>query len=542
MISASADLVLHNARIYTVDETEPTATALATSGGDIHAVGSSADLLSAFPSARQIDAGGCTVVPGFIDAHAHLMALGHTLLRVDLRKISSPAAVVERLKTFVATQELPEGAWLRGYGWDQTEWSPSRFPTREPLDDAFPNRPVWLTRTDGHAGWANTAALEATVGLDRLQGLENPEGGTICRDAGGRPTGLFIDRAMDLIEEELPAPSERTCDRALTKALHHTARHGLTGLHDAGTDAQTLRRFQRFLDDERFPLRVYAMIDGRGDLFDRICTRGPMASERLQVQSVKFFADGALGSRGAALLEDYADAPGTRGLLLQSPDEFQADVQAAIECGLQVNTHAIGDRANRLVLEAYESAQKEVEQPLRRPRIEHAQIVHPDDLARFGRLGVIASVQPLHATSDMDWVPDRLGPERLDRAYAWASLSSAGARLAFGSDAPVEPIDPLRGFHAAVTRTNDHGDPEGGWHPSERVSRSTALHAYTQGAAYAAFQEDFVGSLTPGKRADFVVLSQNIMEIKPSHLLDTEVVATYLDGRAIYTRKDWPDA
>ncbi|MFB6286221.1 MAG: amidohydrolase, partial [Candidatus Bipolaricaulia bacterium] len=394
---------------------------------------------------------------------------------------------------------------------------------------------------DVHAGWANTAALEATVGLDRLREMSDPDGGRIRRDGSGRPTGVLVDAAMALVEEQMPPPTEAEREQALSAALQHTAQHGITGLHEAGVGLDTIRRFRGRIDAERFPLRMYAMINGRGEAFDHFCEQGPLyhPSGRLNVESVKFFADGALGSRGAALLDEYADDPGNRGLLLHDEAAFRRSVQAAVECGFQVNTHAIGDRANRFVLDAYETAMEECVEPVRRPRIEHAQVVHPNDFSRFGDLGVIASVQPQFATSDKDWAPARLGTGRLGGAYAWKRLRDAGAPLAFGSDAPVEPIDPLRGFYAAVTRQDAEGRPEEGWHPEERLSRPAALSAYTLGPARAAFQEDELGSISPGKRADFTVLSHDIMQVSSSTLLDTEVLATYIDGAPVYTGAGW---
>lgn len=542
MSSPTADFVLHNARIYTVDDARPTASAFAVRDSKFVAVGPAPTMQRTYPDARHLDAEGRAVVPGFIDAHAHLHALGHSLRRADLSGAASATEAVRRLVKFAEERELPEDAWLRGHGWNDAKWNDRHAPSRVLLDDAFPTRPVWLTRADIHAGWANTAALEATVGLTRLREMSAPDGGAIRRDADGRPTGVLVDTAMDLVEDHLPPPTDEQRERALSTALDHAARHGLTGLHDAGVGLDAMRRCRRFIDADRFPLRVYAMIDGRGATFDHFYEHGPYhgPNDRLWIEAVKFFADGALGSRGAALLDTYADDPGTRGFLLQSPDELRRNVRAAVDCGFQVCTHAIGDRANRLVLDAYEAAQRTSDAPLRRPRLEHAQIVHPDDRPRLGPLDGIASVQPLFATSDKGWVADRLGPDRLDRAYAWHSLQAAGAPLVFGSDAPVEPVDPIQGFHAAVTRQDAAGQPPTGWRPQERVSRATALHAYTRGAATAAFQEDTVGSITPGKHADFVVLSHDPMQVPPADLLDIEVVATYLDGRPTHTTADWP--
>jgi predicted amidohydrolase YtcJ len=368
--------------------------------------------------------------------------------------------------------------------------------------------------------------------------MDDPEGGTIVRDEDGRPTGVFVDAAMGIVGQEVPDPSDAELDRVLDLALQETAKYGLTGVHDAGANRSTIQRYQRFIDEGRFNLRVYAMIGGRGATFDHYCDAGPLHNydDRLAVRSVKFYIDGALGSRGAALLEDYSDDPGNRGLLQQQPDRFRESVRAAMACGFQVNTHAIGDRGNRIVLDTYEAAMDRLGTTLGRHRVEHAQIVAPRDLDRFAELDVIASMQPTHATSDMYWAEDRLGAERIEGAYAWRSLLDSGARVAFGSDFPVEQVNPVLGFYAAVTRQDAEQYPEGGWHPEERVTRREALRGFTLDAAYSAFQEDELGSLEPGKLADFVILSRDIMEVRPEAILDTEVVATYLGGAQIYAR------
>ena len=532
--------VLHNARIYTVNPDQPTAEALAFAGDRILAVGTEDDLLEAYPDARRLDARGRTVVPGLIDAHAHLMGLGLALLRADLAGTTSKDEVLGRLTAFA--EDLPEGAWLTGRGWDQNDWPADEdgahpFPTRADLDAAFSERPVWLTRVDGHAAWANTAALRA-AGLDPdAPAPEAPEGGAVQTDAEGRPTGVFVDHAMDLVGQAIPEPSEAEMEEALERALEVTAAHGLTGVHDAGADLATFRRYERFVEAGRFPLRVYAMIDGPGATFAHVCGEGgaPASSDRLRVRSVKVYVDGALGSRGAAMIEDYSDAPGERGLLFMRPDSLQAFVADAMRCGLQVNTHAIGDRGNRVVLDAYEAALAETGGGPGRHRIEHAQVVvAPDDIARFAPLGVIASMQPTHATSDMPWAETRLGPERIRGAYAWRSFLESGARLALGSDFPVEQVSPLLGFYAAVTRQDADGQPPEGWYPEQVLTREEALRGFTLGAAYAGFMEDEVGSLEAGKRADFVVLSRDIMRVPEADILRAEVVATYLAGEAVF--------
>lgn len=533
---AQADWVLHNARIYTMDAEQPEAEALAIRGNRLLMVGSDRDVLGAYPDVRRVDAEERTVVPGFIDAHAHLMELGESLIRVDLVGTASKTEVVERLEDFA--EELPDDAWLTGRGWDQNDWPEPDFPARQDLDDAFPERPVWLTRIDGHAAWANTAALEA-VGLDTLRAMEDPAGGAIVRNEDGAPTGVFIDAAMGIVERVVPDPSDAERDRALELALEETARYGLTGVHDAGVNRATVERYRRFIDAGQFNLRVYAMIGGRGETFDHFCEAGPLRNyaDRLAVRSVKFYIDGALGSRGAALLDDYADDPGNRGLLQQRPEAFRENVRAALRCGFQVNTHAIGDRGNRIVLDTYAAVQDRLGATLGRHRVEHAQILAPGDFPRFAALDVIASMQPTHATSDMYWAENRLGPDRIEGAYAWRSLLDRGARLAFGSDFPVEAVNPLLGFYAAVTRQDAERYPEGGWHSEERLTRREALRGFTLDAAYATFQEDDLGALAPGTLADFVILSRDIMKVPPFQILDTEVVATYLGGERIYARE-----
>ena len=530
---AQADFVLHNAQIYTVNPEQPEAEALAVRGERILMVGTEAELLEAYPDAERVDAAGQTVVPGLIDAHVHLMGLGTSLLQADLVGAASKEETVERLEAFEET--LPEGAWLTGRGWDQNDWPEQAFPTRQDLDEAFPERPVWLRRIDGHAAWANTAALEA-VGLEALRSMDDPEGGKIMRDAQGEPTGVFVDAAMSLIGSEVPETSEEQLSQALELAIEETKKHGLTGVHEAGLDRATAERYQAAIDAGRFDVRLYGMVGGRGAAFDHFCESGFVYDYggKLTVRAVKFYIDGALGSRGAALLDDYSDDAGNRGLLMMPPDRFTTDVRRAFECGFQVNTHAIGDRGNRVALDAYEEAMQETGRTSGRHRIEHAQVVALEDIPRFAELGVIASMQPTHATSDMYWAEDRLGPERIQGAYAWRNFLDAGARLAFGSDFPVEEVNPLLGFYAAVTRQDAEGYPEGGWYPEERLTREETLRAFTLDAAYAAFMEDEIGSIEPGKYADFVVFSRDIMTGPAPEILETDVVATYLGGEAVY--------
>ena len=535
--------ILTDARIYTVDGPFEVAEAMAVGpDGRIAAVGTARGAQALFPDWPTVPMGGRTIVPGLIDAHAHLMGLGQSLLQADLVGAASLEETLDRLRAFAAT--LPDGAWVTGRGWDQNDWPAQPdgtrpFPTRADLDAAFPERPVYLGRIDGHAAWANTAALRA-AGLDPdAPAPPDAEGGQTLRDAEGRPTGVFVDGAMDLVGAAVPAPTAAAGDAALERALAETAKYGLTGVHEAGTDLAWIDRYRRFIADGRFSLRLYAMLTPEG--VAPFCAANPVPSVdpsgRLVVRSLKLYADGALGSRGAALLADYADDPGNHGLLFRPQGELQATVAEAMRCGLQVNTHAIGDRANRVVLDAYEGAAAELGAALAdgRHRIEHAQVVSLDDIERFARLGVTASVQPTHATSDMPWAERRVGPDRVRGAYAWRRLVDAGARLALGSDFPVERVNPLLGFHAAVTRQDATHAPAGGWMGNQALSRAEALRGFTLDAAHAAFMEGEVGSLDTGKRADFVVLSQDLMRVPPEQILATRVLATVVDGEPVYT-------
>ncbi|NNF58156.1 MAG: amidohydrolase [Rhodothermaceae bacterium] len=541
MASAQPTFVLHNARIYTVDADQPMAAAMAVEDGRIVAVGSEADMLDAYSDWPRMDAEGHTVVPGLIDAHAHLMGLGQFLTQVDLVGTNSKEEVLVRAQAFAET--LPEGAWLMGRGWDQNDWPAAAdgsypFPTRSDLDTVFPDRPVWLRRVDGHAGWVNAAALRV-VGIDpNALAPRSPLGGEILVDEAGRPSGIFLDEAESrLIEDLTPSPSPDELDERLRRALERTARFGLTGVHEAGIKPDTLAAYRRALKDGTFSIRNYAMIDGVGPLLNALCAEGLVQGEddRLWVRALKLYADGALGSRGAALLAEYSDDPGNVGLLQFEPEVFQRIVTRAMQCGLQVNTHAIGDRGTRMVLDAYEAAITETGGGPGRHRIEHAQIVALEDIPRFAELGLIASMQPTHATSDMPWAEDRVGAERIQGAYAWQRFREAGVPLALGSDFPVEQVNPLLGFYAAVTRQDPNGEPPDGWMPDQRLTREEALRGFTLDAAYAAFMEDEVGSLEPGKWADFVLLSHDIMTVPAEQILATEVIATVLGGEVIYS-------
>ena len=525
--------LLTAARIHTMDVAKPLARAMVyDANGKILAVGEVEALAKQFPQARRVDAGKATVVPGLIDAHAHVGGLGLAMLSADLVGTRDKAEILQRLRAHEKT--LKAGEWLVGGGWDQNDWPEQRFPNAADLDVAFPDRPVWLYRVDGHAGWANAAAMRA-VRRD-LSGSWQPEGGRIDRDAAGKPSGLFIDNAMLLVDQAQPAPSDAAADHALQIAMQAAASQGLTGVHDAGITLANLRRYQRLADRGQMPLRITAMADGDSEALEALCRDGlyQHPAGRLKMRSVKLYADGALGSRGAAMLEDYSDDHGNRGLMVMSPAQLATAVAKAKRCGVQVATHAIGDRGNRESLDVYAAALGKDAAGDHRWRIEHAQVLSLQDLPRLAGMHVIASMQPTHATSDMPWAQERVGPDRIVGAYAWRQLRDRGARLALGSDFPVERVDPRLGLASAVTRADGDGKPAGGWFPGEKLTAYEALRGFTLDAAYAGFAETEVGSLEAGKRADFVVLAEDPLAVPEAALRALTVLATYVDGQPVY--------
>ena len=535
-LPALAATRLENARIVSMDPARPYAEAMVfDQQGEILALGGSAELQAAYPDASALDADGAVVIPGLIDAHGHVLGHGQSLLRANLVGARSKDEIVQRLREF--SRDLPEGEWLLGRGWDQNLWPERDFPTAADLDDAFPDRPVWLERVDGHASWANSAALRK---LDRsLDGDWQIEGGEILR-RDGKATGVFIDTAASLIEALVPAPDEAQLRRALERSVRALVAAGLTGVHDAGVSEPVLELLRQMADEGVLPLRIQAMADGDGSALAARCRDGgpyAHAGGRLAMRMVKLYSDGALGSRGALLLQDYSDAPGQRGLPVTSAEALRAAMRKARNCGLQVATHAIGDAGNRLVLDLYAEVLGERADSDHRWRIEHAQIVALSDIPRFRQLGVIASMQPTHATSDMGWAEQRVGALRIVGGYAWRSFRDAGVRLALGSDFPVEHIDPLAGLYAAITRQDAHGQPAGGWQPQEKLTAFEALRGFTQDAAFAAFDEARLGSLSPGKRADFVLLDHSPLRDPADTLLRSAVIATWVDGKPVYRRE-----
>jgi len=496
--------------------------------GRVQEVGSAADIRREHPNARVVDASGATILPGLTDAHAHLYGLGLSLDIVDLTGTSSLDEVIERVKQRAATP--PQSEWIPGRGWDQTRWPSKEFPTVAALDAALPDRPIWLKRVDGHAGLASSTAM-------RLAGITastpDPEGGRIIRDAQGNPTGVFVDHAQSLIESKIPGPSHEQLKRRVLAAAHRIAENGLTEIHDAGAEADTMQAVRELVDEKKFPIRLYQMVSDEGPLLTEWLARGPLVDYggRWTVRSVKMYADGALGSRGAALLAPYSDDPGNTGLMVSQVEHMTDVARRGLAAGFQMNTHAIGDRGVGNVLDAYEAAGVK---PAHRWRIEHLQVVAPSDFARVARDGAIGSMQPTHATSDMRWAEARLGPERVKGAYAWRTVLNSGARLALGSDFPVEAVNPWFGIYSAVTRQNQNGQPPGGWYPDQKLTLAEAIRGFTSDAAYAAFEESSRGTIEPGKLADFTVVEGNPFTTPPADLYKMKTRYTIVGGEIVY--------
>jgi len=539
---APADLVFTNGRIYTVDDAHPEASALAVRGGRVLFVGSDAEARALAGSAtRVIDLHGNTVFPGFTDAHAHLLGLGNMLQRVNLAGSASYEEVISRVKAWA--KDVKPGEWIQGRGWDQNRWPTKDFPTHEALSRAFPNNPVVLDRIDGHASLANARAMEAAK---VTSATADPSGGKILRLASGAPSGVFIDNAKALIARAVPAPTRATTRKAILSAVAEANRWGLTGVHDAGEDVETIGIFEELAKAGEYNLRNYVMLSDPGEPgsakaeANPYIKRGPQSAlydGHLWIRAIKLYADGALGSRGAALLAPYSDDAGNSGLLVSRPEHLEAWAEQALRRGFQVNVHAIGDRGNRIVLDAFDSALRKIPKADHRFRIEHAQVISPEDIPRFARLGVIPSMQATHQTSDMRWAEVRVGAQRIRGAYAWRSLLNTGVIIPNGTDFPVEEVNPLLTFHAAVTRQDPTNWPEGGWYPDQKMTRQEALQSMTIWAAYAGFQEAVLGSLTPGKYADFVILDRDIMRVPATEILATRVVSTWIGGKRVYEAK-----
>jgi predicted amidohydrolase YtcJ len=535
---AHADTVIDHAKGYTLNAAGQLVqfSSLAFDDkGRITAVGSAAEVAAKAPTARHVDLKGKTVLPGLIDAHGHVFGLGAMLTELDLAGTPTLAAALKAAGAYARAH--PAQAWLRGRGWNQEIWKLGRFPSAAELDGAVADRPMWLERVDGHAGWANTRALQL-AGITRA--TPDPAGGRIMRDADGNPTGVLVDAAQQLVAKVLPVQTEAEARTMLTRALAEMGRVGLTTVHDAGVTAAEDRLYRDYADHGTLTTRVYGMIGGTGADFTALAAKGPLnsyANDAYALRAVKLYADGALGSRGAALLAPYSDEPKSRGLLFHSDAEIRAMMTTAMQRGYQVNVHAIGDAGNHQIIDAFEALVPQTNSAAQRHRIEHAQVVAPSDIARFASIGIIPSMQPTHATSDKNMAETRIGAERIKGAYAWRSFLQQGSKIACGSDFPVESPNPFFGIHAAVTRQDSAGQPIAGWYPEQAMSLKEALRCFTLDAAYAGHQEDALGSLEVGKWADFIVIDRDLFTISTYDIYKTKVLQTWVGGRQVFGAK-----
>jgi len=536
MLGASAvmadTLLVKNVNGYTLDEKGEMIqfTSIAIDDGKIAALnpGKNSDY------DRTVDGEGKTLLPGMIDAHGHLLGLGSNLLEVDLRDTASSQEAVSRVAEYALANS--KGLWITGRGWNQELWSDRTYPKATDLDAKISDRPIWLTRVDGHAGWANTRALKM-AGIDK--NTKSPKGGQIIKDPQGNPTGVLIDNAMALVEEHIPDTGPAQLNAQLNAAGEHLLSQGVTAMHDAGIPQTVYNFYLRRAVEQTLPVRIYAMISATDPALSKMLAAGPVRGKQdyLFINSVKAYGDGALGSRGAALLEPYSDAPHQRGLMVTQPEDFEALFDEVISAGFQLNFHAIGDRANRLALDQFEATFKEKDGKKLRNRIEHAQVVAPSDLKRFSSLGILPSMQPTHATSDKNMAEDRIGKARMEGAYAWQTLLESGIAVPLGSDFPVELANPFYGIHAAVTRQDRNNNPVDGWYAHEALSLKQAFKGFTLDAAYAAHMEDSLGTLTPGKWADFIVVDQDIFSIEPQNLWKTKVDQTWIAGEKVFEKQ-----
>lgn len=536
-LKENADLLLVNGRVVTVDDKNPTAEAIAVRDGRIIEVGKNEVIRTKYVASRVEDLKGASVFPGFIDAHLHMNGLGRLLMELDLVGTTSYDSILKLVET--KAKSSPKNEWIFGRGWDQNDWTVKEFPTAEKLNACSGDYYVMLKRIDGHAILVNQKVLDAA---DITKNTPDPAGGYIIRDAQGNPTGVLVDNATSLIRKIVPVPTREDDSLAVELAMQSCLKAGLTSVHDAGVEPEKISLYKSLSKRGKLTTRVYAMLDGSNptllDEYFRNKRDTVNYDNFLKIASVKLYADGALGSRGAALLEPYSDSPQHSGLAVTDPGEIQRITEQALENGYQVCTHAIGERGNRMTLDAYEKALLHTNSYGldKRLRIEHAQVVNEFDIPRFAKLGVIASMQPTHCTSDMYWAEDRVGPKRILGSYAWQRFIKSGAVLCNGSDAPVESNNPLWGFYAAVTRQDQKGYPEGGWYPDQKMSVMEALKGFTIHAAYASFDEHLKGSIKKGKLADIVVLDKDITTVEPNEILNTSVLLTIVGGRILYRK------
>jgi len=546
-----ADLLIYGGTIYTVEDARPQVEAVAVRDGRIVFAGTMKDAEAwTDDKTGRLDLQGKTMTPGFIEGHGHLMGVGYNALELDLMDITSYEEMVERVRAAVA--KAKPGEWILGRGWHQDKWTtkPAKmvkgFQTHELLSAVSPDNPVFLRHASGHAGFANARAMELAgvnlLSVEKLQHDYTPEGGEIIRDALGNPTGIFNEVAMSIIAKRIPPRSEETNAHALQLAMEACWKNGITGFHDAGASRDEIALYHKFRDEGKLGLRLYVMVTGRDRaLVHEWLMHGPEidSAGTLTIRAIKLNCDGALGSRGAWLLEPYADRPDFYGMATLPMDTVLFTSRQALTRGFQVCSHAIGDRANREILDRY--AQAFSEQPARakdaRFRIEHAQHLSPADIPRFAALGVIPAMQAIHMSSDRPWAIERLGAKRIrEGAYMWQTLLRSGVKIVNGTDAPIEPVNPIPCFYASITRKTLKGEPEGGYEPEEKMTRQQALRSYTADAAYGAFEEKIKGTVAVGKLADFTVFTQDIMQVPENQLLKTEVALTMVGGKVVYQK------
>lgn len=524
-----ADIVFANGVIYTMDVSRPRVSSVVITDGRIVFTGEANDA-SAYrgPRTKWVDLAGATVVPGLVDSHGHLRNLGRLRSNVVLFDAASRDECVSRVRERMFA--VAPGQWIRGRGWDESDWKDSRLPTWRDLEGTDAN-PVYMRRVDGHSAWLNRAALEA-CGITK--DTPDPPGGRIVRFDDGEPTGIVVDNAEELVTAHIPSPTEQEMDAWMRDAILECNAYGLVGVHDAGATAPMIASWRRLGRDGELPLRIYAMVDMREEALDNYFAAGPTNEfgGRLVIRAIKIYADGSVGSRSAALLEPYSDNLQNTGLLINEEDVITRTVAKAVRAGFQPCIHAIGDRANRIVLDAYAATRAGTDV---RPRIEHCQVLNPRDIERFASQGVIASMQPTHCTSDMPWVDARLGTARANGCYAWRSILDSGATMTFGSDFPVESANPMWGIYAAVTRCTRAGEPAGGWHPEQLVTVEEAVRSYTVGPAFASFTEFESGVIAMGMRGDLTVLDRDIFTTPPDQIHTVRARYTVIGGEIVYS-------
>lgn len=526
-----------NGYTYVANDKLQRFTTMVIADGKIRAVGE-ARLLANYPEANTIDMEGKTLIPGLIDGHGHLIGLGFNLLNIDVRSLDSASSTVQKVAEYAKNN--PGLRWIKGRGWDQEQWADGQYPTASQLDELMADRPVYLSRVDGHAAWLNSKAMEI-AGIDRH--TIAPPGGEIVKDSNGDPTGVLIDNAEQLVMRVMPEPTQQELQLALKKASEHLLSLGVTSMHDAGIDKATYDLYIEQAQKGKLPMRIYAMLAATDPQLREMLKAGYIQDDEgfLSIRSVKIYGDGALGSRGAALLSPYKDDPHNTGLLVTSKEALSPLFDLILDHRFQINIHAIGDRANRIALDEFARINQMPQASLfngevLRHRIEHAQVVHPDDIPRFKRLNVLASMQPTHATSDKSMAPKRVGEERLVGAYAWQSFLKQGTKVIAGSDFPVELANPMFGLHAAVTRQDRDNQPAGGWRTNESMTIEQTLKAFTIDAAYGAHQEQMIGGLQAGKWADFVVLDRDIFTIASDTLWQVKVLQTWVAGKKVFSQ------